>query len=120
MSQSFADPGTEAWTCARCQVTTTWMPGHEGHRPATWIEDDGRLYCLMCRRALAAEAGAEGAVEGTTSERRAKLRAAALVEFEVQRNPDRSNGEIARAIRTSVPAVLKARRRLGMSDAPVR
>ena len=117
MSESSADPGAEAWTCARCKVTTRWMPGHDCRRPATWIEDDGSLYCLMCQRALAAEAGAEGAVEGTTSERRAQLRAAALVDFEVRRDPDRTNGEIARAIRTSVPAVLKARRRLEAGSA---
>lgn len=104
---------TEAWTCARCEVTTRWMPGHERpQRPATWVEDHGRLYCLTCQRALAAEAAASGAPADTTAERRAKLRAAALVEFEIRRNPDRSNGEIARAIRSSVAAVLKARRRL--------
>jgi hypothetical protein len=37
-----------------------------------------------------------------------------VVEFEVLRDPDRNNGQIARACRTSVPAVLKARKRLGI------
>ena len=41
-------------------------------------------------------------------QRRAQLRAAAMVEFEVKRDPDRSNIEIARAIRSSVDAVMNA------------
>lgn len=47
-----------------------------------------------------------------TPQRRAQLRAAAMVEFEVKRDPDRSNIEIARAIRSSVAAVMNARQRL--------
>src|ERR687898_1892527 len=43
-----------------------------------------------------------------TPQRRAQLRAAAMVEFEVKRDPDRSNIEIARAIRSSVHAVMNA------------
>lgn len=61
-----------------------------------------------------------GAPPDATPERRAQLRAGALVEFEVKRDPDRSNGEIARAIRCSVPAVLRARERLGVRAGPAR
>ena len=43
-----------------------------------------------------------------TPQRRAQLRAAAMVEFEVKRDPDRSNIEIARAIRSSARAVMNA------------
>ena len=101
------------WTCSRCQVTVRWMPGYEHHeRPSAWAEDDGTVYCLACRRELAAEAGAGAAPSGTTVQRRAQLRAAALIEFEVSRDPERSDSEIARAVRTSVPAVVKARERL--------
>jgi hypothetical protein len=101
------------WTCSRCQVTVRWMPGYEQlARPSAWIEDGGEVYCLACRRALAAEAGVDAAPSGTTLQRRAQLRAAALIEFEVSRDPERSDSEIARAIRTSVPAVVKARQRL--------
>ena len=43
----------------------------------------------------------------------------ALIEFEVKRDPNRGNGEIAKACRSSIPAVAKARKRLGY-DEPVR
>jgi hypothetical protein len=35
-----------------------------------------------------------------------------LIEFEIRRDPDRPNGEIAKVVRCSVPAVMKARRRI--------
>ena len=101
------------WTCSRCRVTVRWMPGHEHQElPSAWAEDGGELYCLGCRRELAAEAGVGAAPPGTTAQRRAQLRTAALIEFEVSRDPRRSDSEIARAVRTSVPAVVKARARL--------
>ncbi len=46
------------------------------------------------------------------------LRRAALIEFEVRRTPDHSNGMIAKACRSSVSAVAKARDRLGLPDPP--
>ena len=111
-----ASPAVKAWTCARCKVRATWAPGSEVQgRPATWTEDGDRLFCLTCQRALAAEAAAFAAPADTSTERRAKLRSAAMVEFEIRRDPDRSNGEIARSIRSSVPAVAKARLRLGVA-----
>jgi hypothetical protein len=76
------------------------------------MEDEGLLFCLSCQRGRAAEAAAEAAPADTSTERRAQLRAWAVVEFEIERDPHRTNGEIARAVRSSVPAVLKARRRL--------
>jgi hypothetical protein len=36
-----------------------------------------------------------------------------MVEFEVLRAPDRTNGSIAKACRSSIPAVAAARQRLG-------
>jgi hypothetical protein len=102
-----------SWTCSRCLVTVRWMPGHEHHeRPSAWAEDGDELHCLVCRRELAAEAGVGTAPPGTTPQRRAQLRTAALIEFELSRDPKRSDSEIARAVRTSVPAVVKARERL--------
>ena len=89
------------------------MPGYEHDgRPVAWAEDGPEVYCLACRRELAAEAGANAAPPGTEVKRRAQLRTAALIEFEVSRDPERSDTEIARAIKTSVPAVVRARERL--------
>lgn len=109
-----ADRGSVTrWECARCKVIARWARGAErGGQPTTWTEDEGQIYCLACRRALAAEAALDDAPENLTNQRRAQLRAGALVEFEIRRDPQRTNGEIARAIRTSVAAVVKARQRL--------
>jgi hypothetical protein len=85
-----------------------------GGRPSEWREEGDELYCLACRRAIAGEAGLEAAPEETTNEGRAKARAAALVEFEIRRDPERANSVIARACRTSIPAVVRARRRIGI------
>ena len=69
-------------------------------------------HCLSCRRALATEDADAAAPKTATREERAKIRTQALIEFEIDRDPDRPNGEIAKVVRCSVPAVLKARKRL--------
>src|ERR1044072_3941126 len=70
--------------CARCGVISRWMPGHERRGvPAGW------------ERAEAASP------EGSPREERAKIRTAALIEFEIDRDPDRPNGEIAKVVRCS-------------------
>jgi hypothetical protein len=118
-SKSAAKPA-QSWTCERCEVTVRWMPGMDAPKlPSGWDESRSGTFCLVCRRALAAEAALDNAPAKTTAEQRAKLRATALIEFEIRRDPDRGNGEIARACRSSIPAVAKARRRLGVPE-PVR
>lgn len=117
MPEATVDGGIESWSCARCEVTVQWMAGHEkpDHGiPAHWIEEDGVLYCLGCRRERAAEAGGEAAPDGTSLADRTKLQSHARIEFEITRDPARSNSEIARACRTSGTAVGKARERLGL------
>ena len=107
---------TETWTCDRCAVTVKWAVGHKPPAlPAHWSDSDGSLYCLGCRRERAAEAGVEGLPEGTTLERRVQLKGRARVEFEVERDPDRGDGEIAKACHSTVAGVKKARERLAAS-----
>jgi hypothetical protein len=90
------------------------MPGCEsGGRPADWRYVGGELRCLSCRRELAAEA-AEADPADATSAGMTRARTAAMIEFEIRRVPDRANSVIARACRTSVPAVAKARARIGI------
>jgi hypothetical protein len=67
--------------------------------------------CLHCRRELAAEAAVSST--GLSLSERARRRSSSIVEFEVRRDPDRSNSQIANAVHTSVGAVQKARKRLG-------
>lgn len=110
----------KTWTCERCEVNVSWAPGSSTPKlPTGWTDDKKGTFCLLCRRALAAEAALDDAPSDTTRENRAKLRSAALIEFEITRDPLRGNGEIARACRSSVPAVVKARKRLGVAE-PVR
>ena len=99
--------------CERCGVVSRWMPGHERRGPpAGWVKRGTNHYCLSCRRALATEEADAASPDTATLEERAKIRTQALIEFEIDRDPDRPNGEIAKVVRCSVPAVLKARKRL--------
>ena len=119
VSKPAAGP-SRSWTCERCEVTVRWLPGaDEPSLPNGWEQSREGTFCLVCRRAIAAEAALDQAPPSTTAQQRAKLRATALIEFEIRRVPERGNGEIARACRSSVPAVAKARRRLGVPE-PVR
>lgn len=99
------------WTCDRCGVAVSRIHGERVPLPETWIDSAEGCYCLGCRRERAADAALEETTEcdrGT----RAKLRRSTLIEFEVQRVPDRSNNVIAKACRTTPAAVAAVRRRL--------
>jgi hypothetical protein len=104
------------WTCARCEVTVSWMADVERPAlPATWIEEDGELYCLACRRERAGEAALVG-LDDESAERRQQVESRARIEFEMRRRPDRQDNRIAQACHTSVKAVQQSRVRLGMQS----
>jgi hypothetical protein len=106
---------THSWTCARCEVTVSFSPDVEKPRlPATWVQENGDLYCLGCRRELAADAGLEGVDDDIPSQRRLQIRSQARIEFEIKRDPDRQDNMIAKACGTSTFSVRKARTRLGL------
>lgn len=108
-----ASKSSQTWRCERCDVTISYMVGHERNGPpAGWSKSGSRSHCLRCRRAEAAEQAIEEAPADTNREERAKIRAAAILDFEILRDPDRPNGEIAKVVRCSVPAVVKSRRRI--------
>ncbi|MEO7197789.1 MAG: hypothetical protein ABIZ50_04885, partial [Solirubrobacterales bacterium] len=67
-------------------------------------------YCLVCRRERAIDDAIAKAGDVSTADR-AKLRSSAVVDFEIARNPNRTEGEIAKAARASIGAVRKARKR---------
>ena len=106
------------WTCAGCGVSASRLGGESVPLPDTWASTGDGLFCLVCRRDRAAEAALEAAPSGSPVAARAKLRRAALIEFEVSRTPDHPDGIIARACRTSVSAVSRARRNLDLPDPP--
>jgi len=95
-------------------MTSRWTHGLEGDAttPPNWFTDEnGDHYCLVCRRERAIDIALAGAGDVGT-EARAKLRSAAVVEFEIERDPERPEGEIARAAHTSIGAVRKVRKQL--------
>jgi hypothetical protein len=95
-------------------MTSTWTNGLEsGSAPPNWVKDGGLHYCLVCRRERAVEKALDKAGD-IGIEARAKVRSAAVVEFEIRRDPQRTEGEIAKAARTSIGAVRKARKQLGL------
>jgi hypothetical protein len=99
------------WTCDQCGVNVSRLGGEKVELPASWATSEEGTFCLLCRRERAAQAALDAAPEGSLEDR-AKLRRAALVEFEVRRRPSHGNGEIAKACRSSVAAVVAARKRL--------
>lgn len=105
------------WTCEGCGVSAGRIDGEPVPMPDNWISSTEGIYCLICRRERAAEAALDAAPSDSPVAERAKLRRAALIEFEVRRTPDHPDGIIARTCRTSVAAVTRARRRLELPDA---
>jgi hypothetical protein len=100
------------WTCEGCGVSVSRMNGERVELPSTWVSINEGTFCLLCRRERAAQAALDSAPADSTVDMRAKLRRAALIEFEVSRRPDHGDGAIAKACRSSVSAVAAARRRL--------
>ena len=89
-------------------MTSRWTEGLVPKLPPNWVRDNGLFYCLVCRRERAIDDAIDAAGDVSTADR-AKLRSSAVVDFELDRNPDRTEGEIAKAARASISAVRKAR-----------
>ena len=116
MPETTLEP-TADWTCARCEVTISWMPEVERPElPGTWTREGDELYCLACRRERAGEAALVGLDEAVTAARRTQIESRARVEFEMKRRPEQQDNRIAKACYTSVKAVKQARVRLGMQS----
>jgi hypothetical protein len=116
MPETSVEPAAD-WTCARCEVTVSWMADAERPEfPATWTRERDVLYCLACRRDLAGETALEALDENANAERRTQVEKRGRVEFELRRRPEREDNRIAQACHTSVKAVKDARVRLGMQS----
>lgn len=100
------------WTCDSCGMSVSRIDGERAALPDTWASSSEGRFCLVCRRERAAAAALEAAPSDSTIDVRARLRRAAVIEFEVRRTPDHTDGAIAKACRTSAAAVAEARRRL--------
>jgi hypothetical protein len=104
------------WTCDRCGVSASRIDGDPVPLPETWVTSADGCFCLLCRRELAANEALESAPSDSPRDVRVRLRRTALIEFEVRRSPDHSDGTIAKACRTSASAVAQARSRLRLPD----
>jgi hypothetical protein len=102
------------WTCDECGVSVSRAGGERVELPTAWVVAAEGTFCLLCRRERAARAALDDAPDNCSIDERAKLRRAALIEFEVSRRPDHGDGVIAKACRSSVSAVAAARRRLNL------
>jgi len=112
MSTAAASKTSKKWTCNQCGVSISQIDGSRVDFPETWERCADGIFCLNCRRDRAAQAALDSVPEDSPIEVRAKLRRAALIEFEVSRRPDHGDGAIAKACRSSVSAVAAARQRL--------
>lgn len=102
-----------SWTCDSCAVSISRIDGELVPLPSGWESSAEGRFCLLCSRSRAAEAALDSAPQDCTRDERAKLRRAALIEFEVRRVPEQPDSAIARACRSSAAAVAAARRRIG-------
>lgn len=100
------------WTCAGCGVSASRIDSAPAPLPDSWASSDEGEFCLTCRRQRAGEAALDAAPGDCSRDARAKLRRAGLIEFEVRRTPERTDGTIAKACRSSAGAVAAARARV--------
>lgn len=100
------------WTCDGCGVSASRIDGEPAPLPASWVSSTEGDFCLTCRRYRAAEAALDAAPSDSDRDARMRLRRTGLIEFEVRRAPEQSDGSIAKACRTSVSTVAAARQRL--------
>jgi hypothetical protein len=102
------------WTCARCGVTVSFMPGvvHPRGLPDNWERVSGVPHCLNCLRKLAGEARSAALSEERSPLDRTRANAEGRIEFELLRAPDRADTRIARACGASVGVVKGVRERL--------
>lgn len=105
------------WTCNQCGVLVSRIDGEATSLPDNWASSVDGLFCLSCRRQRAADA-ALNSTAGSSLADRARLRRTGLIEFEIRRTPDHSNGVIAKACRTSVLTVAQTRDRLRIPTPP--
>ncbi|HKO39481.1 MAG TPA: hypothetical protein VJU14_14040 [Solirubrobacterales bacterium] len=100
------------WTCGGCGVATSRSDAAEAPLPDAWEDCAEGTFCLGCRRRRVGEAALEAAPAAADRDDRMRLRRTAVIEFELLRSPEKTNGSIAKTCRSSIPVVAAARRQL--------
>jgi len=106
------------WTCSRCGVAIGRIDDEKVPLPESWEHCAEGDFCLSCRRGRAADDAQAAASDDSSHAVRAKARREGLIEFEVRRTPELTDGTIAKACRTSASAVAAVRTRLRMGAGP--
>jgi hypothetical protein len=107
------------WSCDQCGVSVSRIDGRAISLPENWASSADGRFCLSCRRERAAEAALETTPSDSPIADRARLRRAGLIEFEIRRTPEHSDGAIAKACHTSTSTVAQLRRSLRLPPPPV-
>jgi hypothetical protein len=113
-----AGASARRWSCDGCGVAVSRVDGMPMQLPDTWTTSAEGMFCLGCRRKQAAEAALEAAPANTSRDKRATLRRAGVIEFEVRRAPNRTDRTIAQVCSSSAMAVAAARRRMQLDEGP--
>jgi hypothetical protein len=106
------------WSCDQCGVSVSRIDGRAILLPENWASSAEGRFCLSCRRERAAEAALQSTPNDSPIADRARLRRAGLIEFEIRRTPEHSDGAIARACHTSTSTVTQLRRHLRLPPPP--
>lgn len=94
-----------SWTCANCTVTVSYPKESAPEQPGGWAHSEKRWLCLGCRRdEVMDQAAAKNGAEGFVPRRQA------LIEFELLRDRDATEVEVAKRAHCSSATVRKIRR----------
>ncbi len=100
-------PRSRSWVCAQCDVNVSYVAGSRPpRRPDGWAKSGGKWLCLRCRRERVMDRAAAASAEGWASRREA------LIEFELLRDTEATEMDIAKIASCSTAVVRKVRRNL--------
>ena len=95
-----------SWTCTRCGMTTSFQAGAKAPaKPEGWAKERDGWRCLRCRREEIVEAVVEEGGDKAAQRR-------ALIEFELLREPEANDRDVAKRAGCQAPLVGPVRKKL--------
>lgn len=104
-SKATKKPGSKrsrSWRCSGCDMSVSFEAGKAPKQPDGWSKRGGKWLCLRCRREEVMDKAGSGP-EGWASRRQA------LIEFELLRDREATEMEIAKRASCSTAVVRKVR-----------